>query len=393
MLNRVNQTLSSAIWNEDDIDYSHRSIHDLKNTFSGPTHLNTSYAPPEYAESYSPSTRGSGSRPQKKWHKPAGGYGSVPAGLQEPGWTASSAPKQTEMGWTPSRQHVRQVIPQESYLEKQSRPVPRPVNRPAPPQPQQHHQQPYHIHHEDTGTPAWAGSLRGAGGPKPWEVHAAAAALEHEAPVQQQQASPRQQQPAQNAAQGSAFQPHQPRVQNVHYGPGASTPQYSQINPSQADNTDSAKVAHLQYNSPLQLYSRDNAEDVLKGQTGGKPGTGSMVITGGGGGKSLDLSKSETYRLIHEQEHGGPRSARYVEHQPGQEMQYHGYQDQQKQSPSMQALQHFVGEAPQSPQGQQAHAHPPHAQQQPHAAQQPVAAGGGGGGGGGGEDPTGYSDF
>lgn len=101
-------------------------------------------------------------------------------------------------------------------------------------------------------------------------------------------------------------------------------------------------------------------------------------ITGGGGGKTLDISKSETYRLIHEQERGGPRSARYIEHAPGQEMQYQGYQDQKKQSPSMQALSYHVGEAPPSPPGQSAVSHG-------HAA--------GGGRGGGGEDPTGYSDF
>ena len=85
--------------------------------------------------------------------------------------------------------------------------------------------------------------------------------------------------------------------------------------------------------------------------------------------------------MIHEQEKSGPRSARYVEHQPGQEMQYHGYQDQKKQSPSMQALQHFVGEGPPSPQGQSA---VPHSQ-----GQQATAEGGGGGE----PEGTGYSDF
>ena len=207
-----------------------------------------------------------------KWHKPTGGYGQpVPAGLSEPGWTPH---KQTEMGWTPTKQHVKTVVPQESYLEKQSRPAPRPVNRPA--EPQYHAPPHYEIHHEDTGTPAWAGSLRGAGGPKPWEVHAAAAALsptDHSPPAQQ--ASPKQ--PTQNAAQGGAFTPHQPRVQNVHYGPGQSGPLYSQKDPSATDHTDTARVAHLQYNTPLGLYSRENADDVLRAQTGGKPGEGTMV--------------------------------------------------------------------------------------------------------------------
>ena len=213
------------------------------------------------------------SRPQK-WHKPAGvGYGSVPAGLSEPGWSPPN--KQTEMGWTPTQQHVKTVIPQESYLEKQSRPAPRPVNRPAAAPHHHHAPSNYEVHHEDTGPPAWAGSLRGAGGPKPWEVHAAAAALsptDHSPP---QQVSPRQ--PAQNAAQGSAFTPHQPRVQNVHYGPGQSGPLYSQKDPSATDHTDTARVAHLQYNTPLGLYSRENADDVLRAQTGGRPGEGTMV--------------------------------------------------------------------------------------------------------------------
>ena len=44
MLTRVNQSLTSALY-DDDIDYSQRSIHDLRSAFSGPTHLTTQYKP------------------------------------------------------------------------------------------------------------------------------------------------------------------------------------------------------------------------------------------------------------------------------------------------------------------------------------------------------------
>ncbi len=100
--------------------------------------------------------------------------------------------------------------------------------------------------------------------------------------------------------------------------------------------------------------------------------------------------------MVHEQDHGGWRSARYNEHAPGQEMKYQGYQDHKKQSPSMNALQAYVGaeSVPQNvPHGHGGH--PPSAApaqqpspaqvqyQQPEPAAQPA----------GGEDPTGYSDF
>lgn len=175
---------------------------------------------------------------------------------------------------------------------------------------------------EEPSTPAWAGSLKSMGGVKPWEVAAAAAAAPHEArsaqrrgrgqaspqaqtPVQQQQMpSPRgqqqQQMPSpqaqapqpeqQMAAPQEAQQPqrrrtrspqpdyvpvHQPRVQNVHYGPGGASPQYQQHAPDEHEGD--AKVAHLQYNSPLGLYSRGNVEEALTGQTAGKPGEGTMM--------------------------------------------------------------------------------------------------------------------
>jgi len=41
-------------------------------------------------------------------------------------------------------------------------------------------------------------------------------------------------------------------------------------------DSDSARVAHLQYNTPMGLYSRENAQAALQAQTAGKAGYGTM---------------------------------------------------------------------------------------------------------------------
>lgn len=64
---------------------------------------------------------------------------------------------------------------------------------------------------------------------------------------------------------------HQPRVQNTHQS--FDGPQYQQL----ADqNSATAQVKHLQYNSPLALYSKQNAKEALDSQTRGRPGHGSL---------------------------------------------------------------------------------------------------------------------
>ena len=71
-------------------------------------------------------------------------------------------------------------------------------------------------------------------------------------------------------------------------------------------------------------------------------------VTGGGppGQKQFDPKQSSVLRMLQEQEAAphhahhqpAPQSARYVDHNQGQEMQYQGYMDHYKQSPSMHAL-------------------------------------------------------
>jgi len=80
---------------------------------------------------------------------------------------------------------------------------------------------------------------------------------------------------------------------------------YEQHDPSKVDSN-SARVAHLQYNTPIGLYSKENAIEALKGQTRGKPGEGTMAITGvGGPSQAYNPSvQSDLHRLILEEESG-----------------------------------------------------------------------------------------
>jgi len=79
---------------------------------------------------------------------------------------------------------------------------------------------------------------------------------------------------------------------------------YEQHEPSKVDSN-TARVAHLQYNTPIGLYSKDNALEALRGQTKGKPGEGTMAITGVGGPNPYTPPiSSDLHRMILEEESG-----------------------------------------------------------------------------------------
>lgn len=71
-----------------------------------------------------------------------------------------------------------------------------------------------------------------------------------------------------------------------------------------------------------------------------------------------DFTQSDLARMIHQEDarakggRGGrpvspyQESARNIEHRPGQEMRWHGYQDQNRQSPSMFALEQSIMHQP-----------------------------------------------
>lgn len=70
--------------------------------------------------------------------------------------------------------------------------------------------------------------------------------------------------------------PHTPKVQTVHYGAGES-PQYRQRSAEQVPHdSDTVRAVHLQYNSPLGLYSKASAQEALTTQLHGKPGEGTI---------------------------------------------------------------------------------------------------------------------
>jgi hypothetical protein len=97
---------------------------------------------------------------------------------------------------------------------------------------------------------------------------------------------------------------HNPRLQSVRYGPGASGPVYEQHDAAGRDS-ESARVAHLQYNTPIGLYSRQNAEEALTGQTRGKAGYGTMQVTGGAPVRAFDPAQSDVLRMIAEEDQRG----------------------------------------------------------------------------------------
>jgi len=109
--------------------------------------------------------------------------------------------------------------------------------------------------------PAWLGSLRSSANPLSSDTHPGAAAVAHT-----------------------------PKVQSVHYGPDGSQ-EYRQA-AADGVQSDTARAAHLQYNSPLGLYSRANAQEAMSGQLNGRPGEGTIGIT----------TDTEVQRMIREEE-------------------------------------------------------------------------------------------
>lgn len=365
MLNRLNQSLNQSIWSPsmDDDDVQFKPVSQMKKSFDGVNNA------ADMRKQVGPMSTG------KIWSKPAPSPGSLPSGLNEPGWTAGAS-KAGGQGWSSVRAPGSAGTFQPTPI---NRPQPVPINRrPEPmnrgPEPMnrgpQQGYRPRQI--DDNGPPAWYGSLRSGGGVRPWEVRAAESMSEgrpasppgQQAPVQGSMLSPRQasgqaspRSPGGPTSPGNVVNVHSPRVQQMSYGPSGQ--EYRQLAPDQ--EAENATVQHLQYNTPIGLYSKSNVNAALQSQTSGKPGEGTMQVTGTGGpgAKEFDPSRSEVLALL-QQEEAGPRrrapqpqgqqqhaapaqSARYEEERPH----YQGYVDHSKQSPSMHALEaHVDSEAP-----------------------------------------------
>lgn len=354
MLNRVQNSLTSSVYGGPGYDqngggggedeyYQQIPVNQLKQAFNQA----------DYAQQQAPRQRprpASHSPGRPAWSKPTDG---IDSGLADPGWSPVKAPNSA-----PHYPNANRYAPA-NRPPPINRPDPASAYQPQPPQPQSMNRLPPQQQHQpqqQNFTPAWAGSLKSSGGPKQWEMREGAAiATGGPAPPHMQE--------------HPAPAPHQPRVQNVHYGPGGEAPQYQQQGDGGA--SDSAHVAHLQYNTPIGLYSKGNVQEVLTGQTAGRPGDGTMQVTGGGppGQKAWDPNRSEVLRLLQEEErphgghprgyglHAGPNGPQQQASPRGQqpqqqqasprghpqphqqeEPQYGGYQDPNKQSPMMHAL-------------------------------------------------------
>jgi len=251
--------------NDEDEDYS-KSVRDIKKVFS--------QNPTQYPSQKNVYRSSSSPGPKKIFRKPP----STGNEMLEPGWVPKNKPSPfSQNRYVPSSMRSppinRRHPPNEFYQSDPSTGLP---------------------HREGGDKPAWAGTLRSGSGPRAWELQEQEGLVVVGSPTQN----------AGHANSGGAGSPvHNPRVQSVRHGPGSNGPVYSQNDPNNVDS-DTARVAHLQYNTPIGLYSKDNAIAALESQTRGKPGEGTMAITGVGGAKPPvnQPAQSDVQRMILEEE-------------------------------------------------------------------------------------------
>nr|XP_022317991.1 integrator complex subunit 3 homolog isoform X3 [Crassostrea virginica] len=161
----------------------------------------------------------------------------------------------------------------------------------------------------------WSGTLRSSGGPRPWEQEQ----KEYIMPSviqssEQQQQSPRRPAPAVSPKPSRSPQPRKPAASPQRQIVVRSVPndQAQQEQPPQ----DGGQAVHLQYNSPMGLYSNQNIEDTYNAQIGypGQNTTSSTVTPQAkqgeyfGSGMShtmfaVDDSDEYLYRLLSEHKH------------------------------------------------------------------------------------------
>ncbi|XP_064619587.1 uncharacterized protein LOC135483011 isoform X2 [Lineus longissimus] len=213
--------------------------------------------------------------------------------------------KPVEFGWSPSKRIQPGYVPGPPTNERAYSP-PRPAPAPARPRFVSTH----HTSGDGSG-PAWKGTLHGAG----------------------QDPAPPLQAPASRSVQ---FSPHKPSSlphQKPNYHPGPPQQHHQpHVNQPQPQH-DGPKVVHLQYNSPIGLYSKQNVDETYTGQTQALQQSG----IGGGDGKDMDYTKSYAWQMI-KQESGAAPGGGTSHSQSTTETAYH-----EKQSRSFKALEDSVG--------------------------------------------------
>lgn len=130
-------------------------------------------------------------------------------------------------------------------------------------------------------TPAWAGTLSSAGGPKPWDAGVKPSHVSKPA----RSVSPQKKAAAAAPPSSGEFKPTQTKVIDFSNQPD-----------------DGPRVMHLQYNSPLDMYSKENVEETLQGQTQAALGGGNTVVPKKTPAEDRDWTQSALLRLIYEEE-------------------------------------------------------------------------------------------
>jgi len=101
------------------------------------------------------------------------------------------------------------------------------------------------------GPPVWSNTLRSSNIPKPWEAE------QQDSFMEDPQRCPPAVQPKPGVRPPQSPPQRQITVRSVPNGP--------------PPVEDGPKIVHLQYNSPMGLYSRENIQDTYTGQTQGSP--------------------------------------------------------------------------------------------------------------------------
>jgi len=72
-------------------------------------------------------------------------------------------------------------------------------------------------------------------------------------------------------------------------------------------STDDSQVVHLQYNTPMGLYSKDNISSAFGGQVQGQ-GKKSLVVSGEGSQRQYDWGRSHVFQLLQSEEQTGGKA-------------------------------------------------------------------------------------
>jgi len=252
--------LQPRSYEEDEEDYAYRPVSDLKRVYNKPTVIRAPgrRAPPRSPVRQAPPPWVAEEQQQQHHYQPPQHYQPQPWSPVKAGagrFDHYGAKPKTDLGWTPN---IKPQMP--------PHPPPKPISgQPAPSyvRAQDDDEGDYH--------PAWQGSLRSGRGAKVQDT---------------------------SAGRSVSFQPQAHAHPPAHSaGMSRAPPQVKMVEAP----AEGPVATHNPYNTPLGLYSKASAQEAMQGQLQGRPGEGTIEITGGSEGPP-SFESSPTYRLVHRQD-------------------------------------------------------------------------------------------